>query len=66
MIPNCNPNTDTEVASALGEFNHSCIVLAKLLQSGVNLTDEERLSLENHLAVVQLNYAVWTRQCQRS
>lgn len=64
MLPNYNPKPD-EVASGLDEFNRSCVVLAKLLQSHIELTDEERLSLENHLAVVQLNYAVWTRRSQR-
>ena len=62
MTPELNA-ANTEVAAALNEFSHSCIALARLLQRGARITDVERLSMENSLAIVQLNYAVWIRQC---
>jgi hypothetical protein len=57
-----HPELNTEVTSRLGEFSQSCLAVAKLLQGGAKLTDQERLSLENHMAIVQLTYAVWTRK----
>jgi hypothetical protein len=51
-----------EVTAALKEFSHSSFTLARLLQRGVTLTDIERLSIENNLAIVQLHYSVWVRQ----
>ena len=63
MTPELNA-ANAEVAAALKEFSHSCVALAKLLQSGTNLTEVQRLTIDNSLAIVQLNYAVWNRQCK--
>lgn len=51
-----------EVEAALKDFTQSSIALARLLQRGAKLTDLERLSIENNLAIVQLNYSVWMRK----
>ena len=65
MMPQLRSAGDSpEVETALRDFNESCITLASLLQGGANLTDLDRLSIENHLAIVQLNYSVWVRKSQ--
>ena len=51
-----------EVAAALIAFSQSSFALARLLQRGVPLSDTDRLSIENNLAIVQLHYSVWIRQ----
>jgi hypothetical protein len=53
---------EEEVAAALIAFSQSSFALARLLQSGVQLSDIDRLSIENNLALVQLHYSVWIRQ----
>ena len=56
---------EIDVEAALSDYNQASIALARLLQRGTNLTDIDRLSIENNLAVVQLNYSVWIRQMHR-
>jgi len=53
---------EEEVAAALIAFSQSSFALARLLQRGVQLSDIDRLSIENNLAIVQLHYSVWVRQ----
>lgn len=53
---------EEEVAAALIAFSQSSFALARLLQRGVQLSDIDRLSIENNLAIVQLHYSVWIRQ----
>jgi hypothetical protein len=53
---------EEEVAAALIAFSQSAFALARLLQRGVQLSDIDRLSIENNLALVQLHYSVWIRQ----
>ncbi|HSF65941.1 MAG TPA: hypothetical protein VLA67_00770 [Nitrospiraceae bacterium] len=53
---------EEEVAAALIAFSQSSFALAKLLQRGIQLSDIDRLSIENNLAIVQLHYSVWIRQ----
>ena len=62
MLPELNTVANVEVQAALIDLSRSCVTLAKLLQRGANLTDRQRLSIENCLAIVQLNYAVWIRE----
>ena len=50
---------EEEVAAALIAFSQSSFALARLLQRGVQLSDIDRLSIENNLAIVQLHYSVW-------
>ena len=59
MKEDLHPEANEEVTAALNEFSHSSFTLARLLQRGVTLTDIERLSIENNLAIVQLHYSVW-------
>ena len=51
-----------EVRPVLDAFTQSSSTLARLLQRGVQLTDTDRLSIENNLAIVQLYYSFWVRQ----
>ena len=51
-----------EVRQTLSDFNRVCESIAKMLQEGPALSDQERLSVENHIAIVQLNYGYWVRQ----
>ena len=44
------------------EFRKSCVAVAKMLKNGIKLTDAERLSIENNIALVQLHYALWVQQ----
>ena len=53
---------EEEIAAALIAFSQSSFALAKLLQRGIQLSDIDRLSIENNLAIVQLHYSVWIRQ----
>lgn len=53
---------NVDVAAVLNAFTQSSFYLARLLQRGVPLTDIDRLSIENNLAIVQLHYSVWARQ----
>ena len=53
---------EEEVAAVLIAFSQSSFALARLLQRGVQLSDIDRLSIENNLAIVQLHYSVWIRQ----
>jgi hypothetical protein len=62
MDREADPELNEAVTATLGEFSQSCISVARLLQSGAKLTDQERLSLENHMAIIQLNYRVWMRK----
>ena len=54
--------TPGDVEQALAEFSRAAIALAKILQEGPELSHLQRLSVENNLAIVQLNYTYWTRQ----
>jgi hypothetical protein len=62
MMRDLNAEASAEAEAALRDFTQSSIALARLLQRGARLTDLERLSIENNLAIVQLNYAVWMRK----
>jgi len=53
---------NVEVTAAINAFTQSSFALARLLQRGVQLSDTDRLSIENNLAIVQLHYSVWIRQ----
>ena len=44
------------------EFTKSCVAVAKMLKNGIKLTDAERLSIENNIALVQLHYTLWVQQ----
>lgn len=54
-----------EITAALNAFSQSSFALARLLQQGVQLTDRDRLSIENNLAIVQLHYSVWVRRLRK-
>lgn len=54
-------STTVEVHEALNDFSESSANLAKVLKGGADLTDMERLSLENNLALVQIHYGIWVR-----
>jgi hypothetical protein len=62
MKEDLHSEANEEVTAALNEFSQSSFTLARLLQRGVTLTDTDRLSIENNLAIVQLHYSVWVRQ----
>jgi len=49
------------IEKALAEYSRAAVSLAKLLQENPNLSDFQRLSVENNLAIVQLNYTYWMR-----
>jgi len=53
------------LSETLEQYIQACIAVAKLLNSGADLSEPERLSLENNLAIVQLNYRLWLRVRQR-
>jgi hypothetical protein len=53
---------NVELTAAINAFTQSSFSLARLFQKGVQLTDADRLSIENNLAIVQLHYSVWVRQ----
>ena len=57
--------SEEEAEQSLSDFSKACVSVAKMLQEGPSLSDLERLSIENHLAIVQLNYACWVRQFGR-
>lgn len=51
----------------LAEFEKSIKALAQLLNRDPDLDDEDRVSIENHLQIVQMAYTVWThRKASRS
>lgn len=56
------PDSRAQVEFALKEYTQASVALARLLQRGAELSDVERLTIENNLAVVQLNYAVCIRK----
>jgi len=58
-IPTVAPE---DVEQALTLFSQACVCFAKVLQEGPELSDLQRLSVENNLAIVQLNYTYWVRQ----
>ena len=62
MKEDLHSEANEELTAALNEFSQSSFRLARLLQRGVTLTDTDRLSIENNLAIVQLHYSVWVRQ----
>jgi hypothetical protein len=53
------------IEKALAEYSRAAVSLAKLLQENPNLSDLQRLSVENNLAIVQLNYTYWMRQAHK-
>ena len=53
---------DEEIAKELADFSRVCVSMAKRLQEGPPLSHLERLTVENNLAVVQLNYSYWIRK----
>jgi hypothetical protein len=53
---------EEDVAKTLAEYTRVCVSVAKMLHDCPHLTDLERLTLENNIAIVQLNFAYWVRQ----
>ena len=52
---------EEDVGKILAEFTHSCAAITRILHDGTSLSDEDRLRLENNLAIVQVNYSNWVR-----
>jgi hypothetical protein len=53
------------LSETLEQYTQACVAVAKLLNSGAELSESQRLSLENNLAIIQLNYRLWLRVRQR-
>ncbi len=53
---------DEDVAKTLAEFSRVCVAVAKMIQEGPGFSHLDRLTIENNLAVVQLNYTYWVRK----
>ena len=53
---------DEDIAKTLAEFSRVCVAVAKMIQEGPGLSHLDRLTIENNLAVVQLNYTYWVRK----
>lgn len=56
------PRGDEDIAQTLAEFSRVCVAVAKMIQDGPGLSHLDRLTIENNLAVVQLNYTYWVRK----
>lgn len=52
---------EENVEKILAEFTHSCAAITRMLHDGANLSNEDRLSLENNIAIVHVNYSNWVR-----
>ena len=61
-IGDFKPDSRAEVEAALKQYTQASMALATLLSRDAELSDLERLTIENNLAVVQLNYAVCIRK----
>ena len=53
---------DEDIAKTLAEFSRVCAAVAKMIQEGPGFSHLDRLTIENNLAVVQLNYTYWVRK----
>jgi hypothetical protein len=62
MEEDLHTTSNRQVAAALSQFSQSSFTIARLLERGVQLTDTDRLLIENNLAIVQLRYSTWMRQ----
>jgi len=60
-----NEPSTTEFEQALTAFTESCANLAKALKAGPPISDMDRLSLENNLALVQIHYSTWLREAKK-
>jgi hypothetical protein len=54
-----------EVERILADYSRASVSLAQLLQDKPSLSDLQRLSIENHMAIVQLHYTYWVRQASK-
>jgi hypothetical protein len=48
---------DTE--EKLLDFGKSCLKLCDVLRQGTELSDEQRLFVDNHIQLLHLHYAKW-------
>jgi hypothetical protein len=60
--PERDSQHDEDIAKELADFSRVCVSMAKRLQEGPPLSHLDRLSVENNIAVVQLNYTYWVRK----
>lgn len=51
-----------DIAKELADFSRVCVSMAKRLQEGPPLSHLDQLTVENNIAVVQLNYSYWIRK----
>jgi len=65
VLPDMAPK-DTDKDKTMKELVRSCLALCEMLHNNVELSEAERLRIENHIHLLHMAYAQWKRRKQKS